>query len=738
MIESIRLASVATYSADGCELQNTKRVNFIYGSNGSGKTTLSKLLHDRSQYPTCTVKWNAGHQLPVLVYNREFVEKNFSDTKALKGIFTLGSIQVATEAEIERIKTELGTLRSQVNGFTVTLSGNENQKGKIGELAEIETSIKESCWRMKQKYDSDFQAAFSGLRADAEKFKARTLAELDNNASELKSYEDLKQLASKVFVKGMVSRNRIVKPSFEWTVDQNLAETLATPVVGANDVGISQLINKLNNSDWIKNGLTYLTEEEVCPFCQQELPEDLRQSLYDYFDETYKNRLKTIEDGLLAFRKEASKFIEGIELIVSDHSPDVNIELLSAQFDTCKQIFGQIEDSFQVKMGEPSRRVVLKDCSASVSNLLDTIQSANDKIDQHNDLFDDLANQKAQLTGQIWRFVAEEVKVETSKLRSDKVSVENAIRALNTKIAEGNSAESELKQKLSTLESSLVDSAQTIDAINGILARFNFNGFKLQSGPGSHSYMVVRPDGSHVEQTLSEGEKTFVTFLYFYYLVKGSQNQSEVSGPRVVVFDDPVSSLDSEILFIVSTLVKSLIEECRRQSPVSDIKQVFVLTHNIYFHKEVVFHPKRSASHAMSDEGFWILRKRNEVSTVTAYRENPIKTSYELLWAELRQCDGSSDVVPNIMRRILENYFKVLGGLDTDKLLDYFSGDERLVFRALISWINEGSHLVADDSYVAFDAAVADRFKHVFKTIFEISGHLGHYEMMMAQSPVVP
>lgn len=60
----------------------------------------------------------------------------------------------------------------------------------------------------------------------------------------------------------------------------------------------------------------------------------------------------------------------------------------------------------------------------------------------------------------------------------------------------------------------------------------------------------------------------------------------------MVVFDDPVSSLDSDILIIVSNLIKGIFEEVRIET--GQIKQVFVLTHNIYFHKEISFHTKRS------------------------------------------------------------------------------------------------------------------------------------------------
>ena len=74
---------------------------------------------------------------------------------------------------------------------------------------------------------------------------------------------------------------------------------------------------------------------------------------------------------------------------------------------------------------------------------------------------------------------------------------------------------------------------------------------------------------------------------------------------RVVVFDDPVSSLDSEGLFIVSNLIKGIFEEVRGGS--GQIKQVFVLTHNVYFHREVTFNPKCTDG-VMNEETFWVVK----------------------------------------------------------------------------------------------------------------------------------
>jgi wobble nucleotide-excising tRNase len=200
---------------------------------------------------------------------------------------------------------------------------------------------------------------------------------------------------------------------------------------------------------------------------------------------------------------------------------------------------------------------------------------------------------------------------------------------------------------------------------------------------------------------------------------------------RVVVFDDPVSSLDSDILFIVGSLIKGLFNEVRAETV--HIKQVFVLTHNVYFHKEVTFNPKR-ANQAMNEETFWVVRKIGLVSKVEKHNSNPIKTSYELLWAEVRRPDRSRLTIQNTLRRILENYFKILGSVDPDKIYALFDGKEKLICKALFSWVHDGSHSALDDLYVSIDDTMIDTYLKVFRAVFEKSGHLAHYKMMMGDA----
>ena len=166
---------------------------------------------------------------------------------------------------------------------------------------------------------------------------------------------------------------------------------------------------------------------------------------------------------------------------------------------------------------------------------------------------------------------------------------------------------------------------------------------------------------------------------------------------------------------------------------VGTIKQVFVLTHNVYFHKEVTFNNRRTAGGKLKDESFWMVRKAAHVSTVESFDHNPIQTSYELLWIEVRTRDRNNLSIQNTLRRILENYFKILGGIPLDQILEDFEGKEKQVCKSLLSWVNDGSHFAGDDLYISIDEQQVDRFLAVFKRIFEVTNHIEHYRMMMRE-----
>jgi len=126
----------------------------------------------------------------------------------------------------------------------------------------------------------------------------------------------------------------------------------------------------------------------------------------------------------------------------------------------------------------------------------------------------------------------------------------------------------------------------------------------------------------------------------------------------------------------------------------------------------------------MKEETFWVIRKRGLLSEIEKCQSNPIKTSYELLWSELRRSDRSNSTIQNTLRRILESYFKILGGLDLDQLTGMFDGKEKMICRSLCSWVHAGSHYAYDDFYVSIDDSMVETYLEVFKAIFEKSGHM--------------
>ena len=87
------------------------------------------------------------------------------------------------------------------------------------------------------------------------------------------------------------------------------------------------------------------------------------------------------------------------------------------------------------------------------------------------------------------------------------------------------------------------------------------------------------------------------------------------------------------------------------------------------------------------------------------------------------------------MRRILEHYFNLIGGLDYEQCINDFDGEDKLVCKSLVSCINEGSHMISDDYHMPLDNESIANLLRVFKLIFEKMGHSSHYEMMMRPMP---
>lgn len=731
MLESIKISKIATFQGSDQTLDNLAKFNFVFGPNGSGKTTISRLIADITSYPSSTLTWKAGAALQTLVYNRDFVERNFTQSPELKGVFTLGE-GVGIKEKIDIARTELDDYAKKIASRKLQLLSQDGKSGKTIELATLEEELKNTCWNQKKKHDPKLQGAFDGYRNSLEKFKGKILQELVSNTSDLIKQEELEKRAETVFGKTLTTE--IPVPSVDINVLQLYEQNpiLRKRVIGKSDVDIAAMITKLGNSDWIRQGRSfYEANDSVCPFCQQSTEEAFGKSLNEYFDEAFEADTKAIDDLQTNFKADADRLQKQLASIITTPSKFLDVEKLKSE----KELFdSRITINLQrlaEKKKEPSRIVELESISNIGAAIKELIDTANASVTEHNRLVNNIAMERRTLTSQVWKFLVVELKEELYKYSQKFGELNRTIESINNAIKQFESDKLIKEKEIQNLEKQTTSVKPTLDGINKLLISFGFNSFSLAPADDGVSYRLVRSDGADAKESLSEGEKSFVTFLYFYYLLKGSNSRIGITTDRVIVFDDPVSSLDSDVLFIVSTLIKRIRDEI--SSTTGNIKQMFVFTHNVYFHKEVTFNAKRSGKDAFKDETFWIVRKAGAISTVERFKTNPVSTSYELLWSDVKNADRSHSTISNTLRRILEHYFKILGGVDADNICEKFHGNDKLVCKSLFSWVNAGSHGISDDLYISDNGTSVETYLRIFREVFEKLEHSAHYKMMMGE-----
>ena len=736
MIEGIEIRNVATYVSTAEKLTDLKEINFVYGSNGTGKTTISRVIADCDSYPDCSLTWRAGVPIEKLVYNRDFIERSFNEPDELKGIFTLGEKDKDTLDKIEAAKTELDQTSAKIGQLQSALKGEDGDGGKVAELGELEADFEAKCWELKLKHDEKLQGAFTGVRGKKSAFKAKLLTESSSNSSTSVSLAEVEKKAETVFGEAPQAALILTVPNSTDLLAHEANSILGKKVIGKTDADIAALIQKLGNSDWVKQGRDfYDSEERVCPFCQQDTPRSLEDNLNEYFDEAFVADTAAIEKLYTDYKTDAERIQMSVQTLLDDPSKFLDAEKLQSESDLLVSKIRINIQRIEEKRRESSKSIKLD----SLKNVLDAvktlIEQANSAIQEHNTMVSNLESERNELTGQVWRYVLDhEIKSDLATFNGKKTGLEKGIESLTKQIEEQTKEQRTKEQEIRTLEKDTTSIQPTIDDINALLHSFGFSGFALAKSDRARFYKIQRPDGSDAKETLSEGETSFITFLYFYHLLKGSETESGMTSDRVVIFDDPVSSLDSDILFIVSNLINGVFDEVRNKS--GTIKQVFVLTHNVYFHKEISFNPNRPQGGQRTDETFWTVRKVNQVSRIRRHTSNPIKTSYELLWLEVRYfVDHLEERDPlsiqNTLRRILENYFKILGDLNFERICDLFEGQEKSICRSLFSWVHDGSHFAHDALFVSIDDSMIDGYLNVFKRIFEKTEHGAHYKMMM-------
>ncbi|MBB6698478.1 AAA family ATPase [Clostridium algidicarnis] len=743
MIKNIKISNCCPYDESGVEIMDCKKVNFFYGANGSGKTTISEFLRKQGstseRYSCSEIEWESEESLPIYVYNRQFRELNFNQEDGIPGVFTLGQDAIDDRKAIELLKKDL----EEKNNFLNKIKASIEEKRKERENKELK--FKENAWnQILKKHEESFEKAFEGFRSNKNKFIEELIKRISDPQGSVEDKEKLLERANSLFNRKPLKMNLLNIPSedeIESIFKIHNDDIWQQVISGSKDVGISKLINELNNSSWLHQGIKYLNKSDnICPFCQKEtINSDFKEQLELFFDTKYTQSIDNMKSKLQELNGLVGSIItrlkENIEKTDEVKIGQLNIEIYDTLLSELETRLENANNKINEKIRSPEIKISWKSLGDLVNEFKSLLLEANEKINNNNRLVLKFAEEQKQLIDDVWLYCINE---SDSLIESYEKSMDGINKALNSMDESKKNAESKIKEldnEIKERSENLSSIQPTVDQINNMLKSYGFNSFHIEPYEDEdteqlNKYRIMRDDGSIAANNLSEGESTFLIFLYFMQLTKGSINKDEIHKKKILVIDDPISSLDSNVLYLVSAMVKDLIRKIKNNQ--SDVHQLFLFTHNVYFHKEVSFIDGRTKE--SGDVNYWIIRKNEGISRIHEYgMKNPITTTYELLWKELRE-DGniSFTSIQNTMRRILENYFSMLGNKRDEHLISKFdTQEEKIICKSLLHWINDGSHDIYDDIHVDQYTDISNNYHRTFKEIFIKAGHEAHYNMMM-------
>lgn len=724
MIVGIDLPSMIPFNRNHVTIESMNHVCFFFGPNGSGKTSISQLIAvEAAKDSSSVLTWDNGAPIKTFVYNRQFVRANFSDDSSVPGVFTMGEDAVNAQERIGRLKADLEKERGKRNKALGHLDDANSELGKLND------DIRDVCWTVRSEMPDALKHVWTGT-GRKEAFRDSLLPKIDRlSGTEVKpDLGDLEQRISIVFDNSAVAISPMPAIDFDKLANLEDEPILGKKIVGKEDLPIGALIKKLSNSDWVAQGRTYATEGDVCPFCQQHtITSRLRAELDEFFDETYESDKSELRRVSSLYTTISDDLIASLDRVLKAHADFLDSAAIEARIAELKTVIRTNKGLIAKKIDEPSIAVSLDGISDICSAISSLLEDASAAVTRHNEIISNRSKEQARIVEELWLYAAIVAKPLISTFVDNKKSIEKKIAGLNKKIAEHDDNIGKMTNDLEETEGSLTNVKKTAEAINELLARFGFTNFRLVV-TNNNKYRIERMDGTLVSDTLSEGESSFLTLLYFYHLMNGSFDTVGTTEKRVVVIDDPVSSMDADVLFVASSLVRQLAKEARDGT--GNTEQLIVLTHNITFHHEITYIRNGEGN---SRTSYYVIQKKDGYSTIERCDEHAISSTYDLLWKDICRSDCNPVTAQNVARRITETFFRFVGGPDLDGIVARMSSPDREIARSYVAWANSGSHSPLDDETFFNTGESIEVYRRVLRTIFDEAGYVDHYDKMISQ-----
>jgi wobble nucleotide-excising tRNase len=311
-------------------------------------------------------------------------------------------------------------------------------------------------------------------------------------------------------------------------------------------------------------------------------------------------------------------------------------------------------------------------------------------------------------------------------------------RIADQKIADVNDEILKIDQKVSNQKSIAIEEQkktinieEAIQNINIGLIELGIDGFKIEKYE-DELYQIVRNERcDEAFKTLSEGEKMIISFLYFLELCRGKKNATSTENRKIIVIDDPISSLSHIYVFNVGRLIKNEFfgKKETKEGTINWIhkyEQVFILTHSLYFFYEIT---ETKHEDRKETQKLFRLSKNDDGSNFSKLKYEEIQNDYQAYWYIIKDDKQPSALIDNSMRNIIEYFFNFIEKKDLNNFfLQPCMQANR--FQAFCRYINRESHSLGQNIF-DFKEFNYNDFKDAFATVFTEAGYEAHYNRMI-------
>ena len=729
-------------------------INFFFGKNGAGKSTIAQCFKGKREglFPDVSA-------YEVLVYNQDFIRENLQEDRSMPGVFSMNAEDIEKQNQISAKQEELDKLREQYTTKKNTKEEKENFP------ASLRSDLEGSFWKLTATPRADFPKAVKAKISN--RITKATVCDqlLTNITAKETNLNELHRLYDIAFGSDSTTYTELKKPQLLAEDKIDGFDLLNEKIISSSDKEYAKFIQRIGATDWLRRSHdTYAHKTDgKCPYCMKKLDDDFEEQFSACFDEHYRRDIQKLQDFISEYEQKTTALITLLQNNKLGAFPQINFSAYDDKVGALATTIKLNKEHLADKAETPGAVKSIEPLDDKITEIAALIDGFNQDIKSYNEIVKSRATKQTECVTAVWQHMAFLVKSAKTDYIKKMHANKNETDALNAELKTLTDKGKALSHEITNLAKEIKGIDSTMLAINKTLSDSGFQGFHLRKKGNKDEdksrYVIVRDDNSPAHG-LSEGEKNFIAFLYFYHKVWGRESADAIFKDRIVVIDDPVSSMDSSSLFIVSTIIRELIGICynngypARADAKRFIRQMFILTHNAYFLHGISYDRIKQ----WECVNFYLVKKTNNISEVICctkhnphakeptipHNYNPVQNSYAALWHEYGEVK-SAIALKRVMRHILDYYFLQISGFEGHVLRERIFKDETVFNDAdgnrdeeLVQSINALLQYVGSDTqgfnagfdYVE-DTEDIQSLKSTFEKVFEIMGQDQHYRMMM-------